>query len=68
MLGRIAAAYFDNGGLHMQISCLSVDELKDAQLHPERHRDLMVRVTGYSGVFVDMGRDVQNYIIERMQQ
>ena len=52
----------------MQISCQSVDELLDAQIHPERHRDLMVRVTGYSGIFVDMSKEMQNYVIERLKQ
>lgn len=68
LLGKIVAAYLDNGGLHMQISCQSVDELLDAQIHPERHRDLMVRVTGYSGIFVDMSKEMQNYVIERLKQ
>lgn len=68
MLGAIVSAYLDNGGLHVQISCQSVDELIDAQLHPEKHRDLMVRVTGYSGIFVDLSKKVQDYVIERLKQ
>lgn len=68
LLGKIVAAYFDHGGLHMQISCQSVEELLDAQIHPEKHRDLMVRVTGYSGIFVDMSKAMQDYVIERLRQ
>ena len=66
MFAALLAVYFNRGGLHAQISSVSVDELLDAQLHPERHRDLRVRVTGYSGVFVDICKDLQDDIIRRM--
>lgn len=65
---NLLKTYFDNGGLHAQVSCLDVSELEDAKLHPEKHGDLLVRVTGYSGIFVDMGEKVQDYVIERMKK
>lgn len=65
---NLLKAYFDNGGLHVQVSCQDVNQLIDAKAHPEKHRDLMVRVTGYSGIFVDMARHVQDYVIERMKK
>jgi len=46
---------------------VGVDELRDAQLHPEQHRDLMVRITGYSAAFVDMAQAAQDEIIRREQ-
>ena len=64
---NILKTYFDNGGLHVQVSCQDVNELIDAQIHPENHRDLTVRVTGYSGIFVDMTKAVQDYVIARMK-
>jgi len=67
-LDRLAAllrTYFDLGGLQVQLSFVDVEELRDAQVHPEHHRDLMVRITGYSAAFVDMARHAQDEIIRR---
>ena len=56
---------FENGGMQLQLSVADTEELKDAQLHPEKYPDLMVRITGYSAVFVDMCTSAQNEIIRR---
>lgn len=63
----LLATYLNRGGLHAQVSVLDAKELMDAQKNPELHRDLRVRVTGYSGVFVDICRKLQDDIIERMK-
>lgn len=68
LLGSLIKTYLDAGGLHVQVSCQDIDEFIDAQAHPEKHRDLVVRVTGYSGIFVDFSKKVQDYVIERMKQ
>lgn len=67
LFGALLGTYFNRGGLHAQVSCADVRELIDAQLHPEAHRDLRVRVTGYSGIFVDISRNLQDDIIERFK-
>lgn len=41
--------------------------LKDAQAHPERYPDLVVRVSGYCAYFTDLGRSIQNDIIARTE-
>ena len=64
-LTALLRTYFDMGGLQVQLSVVDLEQLRDAQLHPERHRDLMVRITGYSAVFVDMAKHAQNEIIRR---
>jgi formate C-acetyltransferase len=64
-LAQLLRAYFDMGGLQVQLSFADVDELRDAQRHPECHRDLMVRITGYSAAFVDMTPAAQEEIIRR---
>lgn len=64
-LADMLRAYFDLGGLQVQLSFADVDTLRDAQQHPERYRDLMVRITGYSAAFVDMTRGAQDEIIRR---
>jgi formate C-acetyltransferase len=64
-LADLLRTYFDLGGLQVQLSVVDVAELRDAQVHAERHRDLMVRITGYSAAFVDMTRSAQDEIIRR---
>ena len=59
--------YFNMGGLQIQISLADTEELRDAQIHPEAHRDLMVRITGYSAVFIDMCEKAQDEIIRRQE-
>ena len=65
VFSALLATYFNRGGLHAQVSSLSREDLIDAQIHPDDHRDLRVRVTGYSGVFVDICKDLQDDIIQR---
>jgi len=55
-------------GFHVQYNVVSRDTLIDAQLHPERHRDLIVRVAGYSAFFNVLSRKTQDDIIERTEQ
>ena len=64
-LSAVTETYFELGGHQLQLSAVDIDELKDARLHPDRHRDLMVRVTGYSAVFVDMCAAAQDDVIRR---
>ena len=64
-LANIIGTYFELGGLQTQISAVDVNELYDAQKNPDAHRDLMVRITGYSAVFVDMNKRAQDDIIQR---
>lgn len=66
-LAGIVGAYFELGGLQTQISAVDVSDLLDAQVNPDAHRDLMVRITGYSAVFVDMTKAAQDDIIHREQ-
>jgi pyruvate-formate lyase len=63
----LLATYFNHGGLHAQVTSLDPNELIEAQKTPALYRDLRVRVTGYSGVFVDIPTRLQNDIIKRLQ-
>ena len=67
LFASILASYFNRGGLHAQVSSAKLSDLLDAQKDPASHRDLRVRVTGYSGVFVDIPERLQNDIIERFR-
>lgn len=55
-------------GYHVQYNVVSRETLLDAQLHPEDHRDLIVRVAGYSAFFNVLSRATQDDIIARTEQ
>ncbi len=57
------ASILGNG--EMQFNYLDNEVLLDAQKHPEKYRDLVVRVAGYSAFFVELCKDVQDEIISR---
>jgi formate C-acetyltransferase len=69
-LDRLAAlvrGYFSFGGHHLQFNVITADTLRQAQAAPERHRDLIVRVAGYSDYFCDLTRPLQDEIIARTE-
>jgi formate C-acetyltransferase len=55
-------------GHHIQFNVVTAETLREAQKHPEKYRDLIVRVAGYSDYFNDLGEDLQNEIIARTEQ
>ena len=65
LLTKLIRSYFRLDGHHIQFNVVSADTLKDAQKHPEKYQDLIVRVAGYSDYFNDLGTDLQNEIIRR---
>jgi len=66
-LAHLIRSYFKLDGHHIQLNVVSADMLRDAQKHPEKYRDLIVRVAGYSDYFVDITVDLQNEIIKRTE-
>jgi len=66
-LTALIRSYFSLDGHHIQFNVINAETLKDAQKHPERYRDLIVRVAGYSDYFNDLGDDLQNEIIKRTE-
>ena len=60
--------YFSNGGAQMQFNVVSKKTLLDAQKHPEKYSNLLVRVAGYSAYFTQLSADVQRDIIERTEE
>ena len=69
-LAKLAAyvrAFSRLGIQHIQFNVVDRATLIDAQEHPERHRDLVVRVAGYSALFVELSRTLQNDIIRRTE-
>ncbi len=66
-LTSLIRSYFRMDGHHIQFNVVSADTLRDAQKHPEKYRDLIVRVAGYSDYFNDLSEDLQNEIILRTE-
>jgi formate C-acetyltransferase len=66
-LSQLVRSYFRMDGHHIQFNVVNAKTLRDAQKHPEKHTDLIVRVAGYSDYFNDLGEDLQNEIIRRTE-
>ena len=67
-LRALIRVYFAKGGQEMQINATSTEVLKDAMEHPEKYPDLVVRVSGFSALYVTLAREVQMDILARTQQ
>lgn len=65
LLEDVVKSYFDIYGEHIQINVGDEATLRDAQIHPENHENLMVRVAGYSAYFVELDKEVQENVIAR---
>jgi pyruvate-formate lyase len=59
--------YFDLGGMELQFNIASADMLRDAQVHPENHRDPVVRIAGFSAYSVELHKNLQNDVIRRTE-
>jgi formate C-acetyltransferase len=66
-LASLVRAYFKLDGHHVQFNVVDTATLRAAQKHPEKYRDLIVRVAGYSDYFVDIGSELQEEIIRRTE-
>lgn len=66
-LTDLVRSYFALDGHHVQFNVVTADTLRAAQAHPEQHRDLIVRVAGYSDYFCDLTRPLQDEIIARTE-
>jgi pyruvate formate-lyase/glycerol dehydratase family glycyl radical enzyme len=67
ILNALLDSFFRLGGQHVQFNIVDSKVLRDAQVHPENYRDLVVRVAGFSVLFTTLDRVLQNDIIERTQ-
>ncbi len=57
--------YFKKGGCQLMVTVVDHGTLEDAQTHPEKYPDLIVRVAGYSAIFVNLSKDVQDELLSR---
>jgi formate C-acetyltransferase len=64
---HLVRSYFKMDGHHVQFNVVRANTLRQARAHPEEHRDLIVRVAGYSDYFCDLSKELQEEIIERTE-
>ena len=61
----LVRAFAQLGGQQFQLNSLSLETLLDARAHPERHKNLIVRVWGWSGYFCELTPEYQDHVIAR---
>ena len=66
-LAHLVRSYFKLDGHHIQLNVVTAETLRAAQADPEKYRDLIVRVAGYSDYFCDLSKVLQNEIIARTE-
>ena len=69
-VGKIAGlvrAFVLEGGHQVQLNVISADALRDAQLHPDNYRRLIVRIWGWSAYFVELDREYQDHVLARQE-
>lgn len=57
--------FIDRGGHQLQLNTVNLDKMLDAQLHPENHKQLVVRIWGWSAYFVELDKEYQDHVIAR---
>lgn len=66
-VAQFVQSFMNMGGHQMQINTINRDDLIEAKKHPENYRNLIVRVWGWSGYFVELDEEYQDHIIKRME-
>jgi len=66
-VAQLVRLFILRGGHQLQLNTVNRDRLLDAQAHPENHRNLIVRVWGWSGYFVELDKCYQDHIIHRAE-
>lgn len=66
-VAQLVRLFIQRGGHQLQLNAVNRDRLLDAQMHPENYRNLIVRVWGWSGYFVELDKCYQDHIIRRAE-
>jgi len=64
-VGLLVKSFVDRGGHQLQLNTVNLEAMLDAQLHPENHRQLVVRIWGWSAYFVELDKEYQDHVIAR---
>ncbi len=66
-VARLVKSYFNMGGHQLQLNAVNAAAMRDAQLHPENHRQLVVRIWGWSAYFVELDKEYQDHVMMRQE-
>jgi len=66
-LKPLVTGFFENGGMQLQISCISREDMLDALENPDKHENLIVRIGGYSEFFNRLSRTLKSDVIKRTE-
>ncbi|MBQ9358632.1 MAG: pyruvate formate-lyase, partial [Abditibacteriota bacterium] len=66
-VAELVRYFIKRGGHQLQLNSVNPEAMKDAQLHPERHRALVVRIWGWSAYFVELDKEYQDHVIARQE-
>ena len=68
ILKALILSYMEMGGIQMQITCISKELLQEAYKKPDEHKNLVVRVGGYSEYFCRLTDELRKMILDRTIQ
>ncbi|MCQ2454843.1 MAG: pyruvate formate-lyase [Clostridia bacterium] len=64
-VGMVVKSFIDKGGHQLQLNTVNRETMLDAQIHPENHKQLVVRIWGWSAYFVELDKEYQDHVIAR---
>ena len=66
-VAMLVKTFIDMGGHQLQLNAVNMEAMKDAQKNPEKHRQLVVRIWGWSAYFVELDKEYQDHVIARQE-
>ena len=66
-VAALVKAFIDMGGHQLQLNAVNMEAMKDAQIHPENHKQLVVRIWGWSAYFVELDKEYQDHVMSRQE-
>ena len=66
-IAMLVKSYVDMGGHQMQLNAVNTKVMKDAQANPDKYRQLVVRIWGWSAYFVELDKEYQDHVLRRQQ-
>ena len=64
-VGQLVKTFIDRGGHQLQLNTVDAEKLRDAKLHPENYKNLIVRIWGWSAYFTELDAEFQDHVIAR---
>lgn len=66
-VATLVKTFIDMGGHQLQLNAVNMEAMKDAQIHPENHKQLVVRIWGWSAYFVELDKEYQDHVMSRQE-